>query len=59
MLRAKNVSHANALASAMQQACNNNNIGYDQYNRGGVITQIKKYGALKRLLLKLNVIVLL
>lgn len=52
VLRAKNVSHANALASAMQQACNNNNIGYDQYNRGGVITQIKKYGALNKIAVK-------
>ena len=52
VLRAKNVSHANALASAMQQACNNNNIGYDQSNRGGVITQIKKYGALNKIAVK-------
>lgn len=52
VLRAKSVSHANALASAMKQACDNNNIGYDQSNRGGVITQIKKYGALNKIVVK-------
>ncbi len=40
LLRPKNVSHANAIAGAMLRACNNNNIGYDQYNRLGII----KYG---------------
>lgn len=46
VIRAKSVAHANALANAMQEACNNNKIGYDQGNRGGVITQVKKYGSL-------------
>lgn len=45
-LRAKSVSIANKLAEAMGQACNNNNIGYDQNSRNGVITQLKKYGTL-------------
>lgn len=40
LLRPKNVTHANAIAEAMLRACNNNNIGYDQGNRLGVI----KYG---------------
>lgn len=40
LLRPKNVTHANTIAEAMLRACNNNNIGYDQYNRLGII----KYG---------------
>lgn len=40
LLRPKNVTHANAIAEAMLRACNNNNIGYDQGNRLGII----KYG---------------
>ena len=46
VLRAKSVAHANALATAMKQACDNNKIGYDQNERNGVITQLKKYGSL-------------
>ena len=38
--RPKKVEIANALASAMFISCNNKNLGYDQYNRLGVI----KYG---------------
>lgn len=38
ILRPKNVSHANALANKMLQACNNKNIGYDQSNRLGIVT---------------------
>lgn len=37
VLRAKSVSHANKLADRMLAACNNNNIGYNQSNRLGVI----------------------
>ena len=40
LLRPKSVTHANAIAEAMLRACNNNNIGYDQGNRSGII----KYG---------------
>jgi peptidoglycan hydrolase-like protein with peptidoglycan-binding domain len=40
ILRPKNIAHANAIASKMSQACNNDNIGYDQNNRLGII----KYG---------------
>lgn len=40
LLRPKDVSHANAIAKAMIRACNNDNIGYDQGNRLGII----KYG---------------
>lgn len=49
VVRAKNIAHANALAVAMQQACTNDNIGYDQSNRNGVITQLKNYGALDKI----------
>lgn len=48
-LRAKSVAHANALATAMKQACDNNKIGYDQNERNGVITQLKKYGSLSKI----------
>lgn len=40
VIRAKDPVKAQALADAMLIACNNDNIGYDQYNRLGVI----KYG---------------
>lgn len=49
VLRAKSVAHANALALAMKQACDNNKIGYDQNERNGVITQLKSYGALDKI----------
>ena len=38
ILRPKSVVHANAIASNMGKACSNNNIGYDQSNRLGVVT---------------------
>lgn len=37
VIRAKSDAHANAIAQKMLQACNNNNIGYDQGNRLGVV----------------------
>lgn len=37
LLRPKSIEHAQAIAKAMLQACANNNIGYDQNNRLGVI----------------------
>lgn len=40
LLRPKSVTHANKIAEAMLRACKNNNIGYDQGNRTGII----KYG---------------
>lgn len=48
-LRPKSVTHANALALAMKQACDNNKIGYDQNERNGVINQLKKYGSLSKI----------
>ncbi len=49
IFRPKSVAHANALATAMKQACDNNKIGYDQNERNGVITQLKKYGLLDKI----------
>ena len=49
VMRAKSVAHANALATAMKQACDNNKIGYDQNERNGVITQLNKYGSLSKI----------
>ena len=49
VMRAKSAAHANALAVAMQQACGNNRIGYDQNERNGVITQLKNYGTLDKI----------
>lgn len=40
LLRPKSEAHAKAIVEAMLRACNNNNIGYDQGNRLGII----KYG---------------
>lgn len=45
-IRPKSENVADKMAKAMGQACNNNNIGYDQNSRNGVITQLKKYGTL-------------
>lgn len=36
--RAKKADQATELAKAMKRACNNANIGYDQYQRDGVVT---------------------
>ena len=47
VLRPKTVQLANGLASAMSDACANDNIGYDQSNRYGVIKMVKKYGNMK------------
>lgn len=46
-LRPKTVAVATRIAKAMKNACNNANIGYDQNQRLGVITNIKKYGTTK------------
>lgn len=45
-LRPKSASVASKIATAMQQACNNNHIGYDQSQRSTVFTQLKNYGTL-------------
>lgn len=45
-LRAKDSRVAAKLAAAMLEACNNDNIGYDQNQRTGVITELRKVGSL-------------
>lgn len=52
VLRPKDAKIADKIASAMLEACNNDNIGYDQGNRLGVITNLKKYGSLKKITVK-------
>lgn len=52
LLRPIEISIADAIAEAMQQACDNANIGYDQGNRLGVITQLQKYGTMKKIAVK-------
>ncbi len=49
VLRVKSAEVAAKLANAMQTACDNQNIGYDQGQRLDVITQIRKYGALGKI----------
>lgn len=48
-LRPKSVSVANKIASAMNDACDNNNVGYDQNGRSGVVNCVKKYGSIKKI----------
>lgn len=52
VLRPKSSDVANKIAEAMKQACDNNNIGYDQSNRTGVVTNVKKYGTMKKINVK-------
>lgn len=52
LLRPKSVEDANKLAASMQAACDNDNIGYDQGERLGIITQIKKYGSMDKISVK-------
>ncbi len=47
LYRAKDAVIAERLATAMLDACNNDNIGYDQSERATVILQLKRYGSLK------------
>ncbi len=47
LYRAKDAVIAERLAKAMLDACNNDNIGYDQGERATVIIQTKRYGSLK------------
>ena len=49
MLRAKNPDIARKIGLAMVEACLNNNIGYDQSNRYGVISCLQKYGRLAKI----------
>lgn len=49
LLRPKDAKVANALAFAMQEACANGNIGYDQNERLNVLPLLKKYGTLGKI----------
>ena len=44
VLRAKDTEIRNKIAYAMKAACDNNKIGYDQYNRLGLYEAVKNYG---------------
>lgn len=44
VLRPKDAAVAEAMAQAMEAACGNENIGYDQYSRNTLNTQAKKFG---------------
>lgn len=49
MLRPKDKEVARKIGLAMIEACLNNNIGYDQSNRYGVISCLQKYGRLAKI----------
>ncbi len=49
LLRPKNASDADRLATSMSAACLNDLIGYDQSNRLDIISQIKKYGSMAKI----------
>ena len=49
LLRPKSVEDADKLAAAMSDACINDNIGYDQSNRLGVISMLGKYGSMAKI----------
>lgn len=48
LIRAKDAAVAAKIASAMQEACANNHIGYDQNDRQ-LIAKVKKYGSLAKI----------
>lgn len=50
--RPKYISVANALADAMLQGCQNDNIGYCQGHRTDVVTNVRKYGSLAKIAVK-------
>ncbi len=52
LYRAKDAAVAGHLASAMLDACENDNIGYDQGERSTVISQLERYGTLKKIATK-------
>lgn len=49
MLRAKDSDKARKIGLAMTEACLNDNIGYDQSGRYGVINCLKKYGRIAKI----------
>lgn len=47
--RFKLIEYASKMAEAMRQACNNQNIGYDQNERLDIMNSLKKYGSLEKI----------
>jgi len=54
MLRAKDIELAKKIAQAMREGCSNDNIGYSQSDRYGVITNLKTYGRIAKISVKTN-----
>lgn len=54
MLRPKEAAVANKLAQAMREGCDNDNIGYSQSDRYGVLNNLKIYGSIAKIKAKTN-----
>lgn len=54
MLRAKDTEVAKKIGQAMREGCSNDNIGYSQSDRYGVITNLKVYGRIAKIAVKTN-----
>lgn len=54
MLRVKDGEKARKIGLAMVEACLNDNIGYSQSDRYGVITNLKVYGRIAKIAVKTN-----
>lgn len=54
LLRPKEAAVANKLAQAMREGCFNDNIGYSQSDRYGVINNLKIYGSIAKIKVKTN-----
>ena len=54
LLRAKDIEVAKKIAQAMREGCANDNIGYSQTDRYGVITHLKTYGRIAKISVKTN-----
>lgn len=54
LLRPKEAAVADKLAQAMREACANDNIGYSQSDRYGVLNNLKIYGSIAKIKAKTN-----
>lgn len=54
VIRANTKALAQSLAKAMKSACDNDNIGYSQSDRFGVINAVKQYGSLAKIAIPVN-----
>ena len=54
LLRPKEAAVANKLAQAMREGCDNDNIGYSQSDRYGVLNNLKIYGSIAKIKAKTN-----